>query len=148
MLRLAELNDIPVLLSLAKEFHHTSPYMKQVFDEDRSTRFITGLIKANGEAGVIILSVNTENVPVGFLVALLTIIPWTGTRVATELAWYVSKDYRKGTRGIKLLDSFIYWAKDIAHAELAQTGSLDQSIDKIYERKGFSKYENTWIKEL
>ena len=71
------------------------------------------------------------------------------TVLATELAWFVSKDYRGKKGSILLLKSFENWAKTQG-ANYVVMGDIDgiASLEKLYTRMGFSKSETTYMKEV
>lgn len=71
--------------------------------------------------------------------------------LASEIAWYVEKEHRGSTIGIKLLKEYEKIAKsngchfvDIAHLEHMQ----EYDMENMYSRMGYKKYETHFIKEV
>lgn len=71
--------------------------------------------------------------------------PFINQRYATELAWYVKKGRRGGTTPIKLLKTFVDWARyhkadQIVIADICKV----QDHSKLYERLGFTLTEKSY----
>lgn len=71
--------------------------------------------------------------------------------LASEIAWFVEKEYRGSTVGIKLLKEYEKIAKnngcnfvDIAYLEHMQ----EYDMENMYSRMGYKKYETHFIKEV
>ena len=71
------------------------------------------------------------------------------TVLATELAWFVSKDYRGKKGSLLLLNSFEEWAKNnnADYITLCDIESI-ASLEKLYVRRGYKRTESTYMKEL
>ena len=68
-----------------------------------------------------------------------------------ELAWYVKPEYRKSTVGYRLFKEFVSYGnqlKDEGRITFFIMGKLHNSPNLNYEKYGFEKMDETWIKEL
>jgi GNAT superfamily N-acetyltransferase len=100
--------------------------------------------------GVIIASMVDGKV-IGMIGGLVYPCMMTGRQEAVEAFWYMLPDYRKGTYGIKLLQSFEEWAKfnNAVQMKMIHMAHIDpEKIQSMYERMGYKKIEVGFIKEL
>ncbi len=69
--------------------------------------------------------------------------------VATELAWFVSKEARGTPASIKLVKTFEKWAKQNG-ADYTIMGDIKgiTDLDYLYGRMGYEAAETAYIKEL
>lgn len=69
----------------------------------------------------------------------------------SELAWFVEQEYRGGTTAIKLINKYEQLAKD-NKADLITMVCLEclmpNKTASIYEKLGYSRFEQHFIKEL
>ena len=106
-----------------------------------------------------IYSVDSENIKtfvmqegnklVGMLVGGIQQTLFSKDLIATELAWYVEKDYRGNKYSLQLLDMYEEWAKDCGCSFVTMV-DIDplNSLQKLYERKGFKLQEKTYVKRF
>ena len=144
-IREATQEDIFDILILAKEFSKEAPKSHK-WNKEKTEVFISSAIE-NPLTTVLILEQDDEIV--GAIVGLLSEMYMSQTILATELAWFVSKDYRGKKGSILLLKSFENWAKaQGAHYVVMGDIAGIASLEKLYTRMGFSKSETTYMKEV
>jgi GNAT superfamily N-acetyltransferase len=139
MLKIATLDDLGSIEKMAASFIHTTGYSELAGGDDISA-LIQYLIA--DDASIIIL--HGED---GFLAGTVSKFPFGPYMVASEVAWWVNEDKRKSNIGTELLDAFEFWAKKIG-AEMVHMVSLDDSVGKFYEKKGYALYERAYMKGL
>ena len=85
----------------------------------------------------------------GALVGLVAKFYMSHTVQATELAWFVSKDYRGKPASIRLMKAFEKWAKENG-ANYVGMGDIEglSNLEKLYNRLGYKKTESIYLKEL
>ena len=85
----------------------------------------------------------------GALVGLLSELYMSHTVQATELAWFVSKDYRGKPASIRLMKAFEKWAKE-SGANQVGMGDIEgiSSLENLYNRLGYERAETVYLKEL
>jgi GNAT superfamily N-acetyltransferase len=68
---------------------------------------------------------------------------------ATELAWFVSKDYRGKPASLRLIKAFEKWAKESGANQIGM-GDIQgiSSLEKLYNRLGYERAETVYLKEL
>ena len=72
-------------------------------------------------------------------------------KMCTEAAWFVEKEYRGTTVGIRLLKNYEKKArkKGAKQISMVSIGKLNaQSLDKIYTKMGYEPFEQHYIKEI
>lgn len=146
MIRLGRLKDIPDILRLLSQFHQHSPYRDDPMDVLYVRQLVEATLKLLKEQSVIFLIGEPAH---GILIA--SVSPWamSGKKVASELAWWIDPDVRKGGDGLLLFNAYEIWAKEIAKADKIQAVSLpDLDVSKIYKRKGYKLVETVYTKDL
>ena len=85
----------------------------------------------------------------GALVGLLSELYMSHTVQATELAWFVTKEYRGKPASIRLTKTFEKWAKENGASQVGM-GDIEgiSSLEKLYNRLGYKKAETVYLKEL
>lgn len=149
MIRLANTSDYARLLQLFREFHQVSPYSHLPFSEQKAGQLLEHVEKVSD--GVVLVAEN-KGIVTGFLAGLVSELPFAHIRVASELAWWVDPLYRKGTDGIKLLEAYEYWARNVVKVDQIQVANLmneySEPLNRLYTKRGYEKKEETWLFQL
>ena len=100
--------------------------------------------------GVIWLLIDEDSgMPVGALGAIKFPDPNNGVLTASEMFWYVKKDYRG--QGMKLLELFEGWAEEngCGHITMVHlTDIMPDILKRVYERRGYKAREVHYFKEV
>jgi GNAT superfamily N-acetyltransferase len=150
--RVANLDDIPVVIPLLKEFFDQSSFKDFQFDEAK-VRLLCETAVVDPKRYIIILSMDKEEV-VGLIAGKLDVAAFSSDIAAIEMAWYVKPEYRKGKRAFELLDSFDAWA-EAAGAAYVYYGMLkdpvapehETKLDRLYKHRGFRPAEAGYIRK-
>lgn len=148
-LRLANLNDVEAILKFCKRLFAGSHNSKTVLNEAKAREQITQFIIGDKKDYIVIIS-HENDVPVGVICAYAFSPIYTDERVACEVVMWLEEDYRKGRRGIELMDAYEHWAK-LVGCKVVQYGFLNSSpagMQKLYERRGFSPVETLYSKDV
>ena len=145
IIREATNQDIFDLLILSKQFSREAPKTHK-WDKEKTESFIQAAIQ-NSNTTILILEEDEEIV--GLIVGLLSEMYMSQTVIATELAWFVAKEYRGKRGSILLLKTFEEWAKH-NNADYVCMGDIHgiNSLESLYTRMGYSKCETTYMKEV
>ena len=145
IIREATEQDIFDILILAKEFSKEAPKTHK-WNKEKTEAFCQAAIQ-NTNTTILVLEEDDEIV--GAIVGLLNEMYMSQTIIATELAWFVSKDYRGKRGSIILLKPFEEWAKQ-NNADYVCMGDINgiNSLESLYTRMGYSKCETTYMKEV
>ena len=85
----------------------------------------------------------------GAIVCMVTEMYMSNTVIASEIAWFVSKDLRGSRSSIKLLKAFEDWGRSKGADYLGMADIEDISnLRKLYNRLGYSVSETTYLKEV
>lgn len=143
MVRLAVLEDLPLLLELSKDFYFESGYKGSLeFDSDSMSATLTNLIEqdcilTDGETGLIAYVV----FPMFFNHSEM---------VAQELMWYVKKDARKSGVGVTLLKRAEQECKSKGAKIMIMLylDSLGENVANLYKSLGYEKRETSLMRVL
>jgi GNAT superfamily N-acetyltransferase len=145
MIRKATKDDTLQLFVLCKEFSKEAP-PEYKMDPKKVQR----VIEASFETPAMEIFVAEEdNEIVGFLVAFLSVTMFSDDIVASELAWFVSKEHRNARTAFKLLDSLEDWGKAMGAKSIVMADIQGlQSLSPLYKRRGYSMAEVTYRKPV
>ena len=144
-IRTATPDDVFDILILGTEFSKEAPSSHK-WNKDKTEQFlVSSLSNTNMEIFVIDVGGEIE----GALVGLLSELYMSHTVQATELAWFVSKDYRGKPASIRLMKAFEKWAKE-SGANQVGMGDIEgiSSLENLYNRLGYERAETVYLKEL
>ncbi len=89
---------------------------------------------------------------IGGLGALIVPDLCDGRLCASELFWFVSKEHRLGSGGIRLLIAFEDWAREEGADEARMVhiarGEHQESLARVYETRGYERLEICYRKPL
>lgn len=142
MIRKATIEDKDIIISMAIQFANESPYSGFV-----SLNKIEGLVDSILTSSVTTAAIFLDSDNRGMLVGCYSPHLFLEGNIATELAWWVSPEYRKSNVGTELLKAFEQWAKE-ENCEYITMISLDDSVGNIYENNGYSLQERAYWKVL
>lgn len=148
-LRLAQLQDIPVLTQMIFEFFQASPFTIYNFARDKIKTLFTNFI-IDPKNYIVIVSRDDTNTPVGLIVGQKISATFTNDETAMELAWYLAPAHRQGRRAFELLDAFEAWGKatgcKVVHYSMLSTSPA--IIDALYKKRGCELVEQGYQKVL
>lgn len=147
-IRPATVEDAPRLAELGRGFFAFSPFASLAeYEPERAAVGIASLI----HTGCGFAAVDGDEL-VGALIGLLAPLWFAPTaRVATEMAWWVAPEHRKGTAGIRLHTAFATWAQaqgatHIAMSDLVIDG--DTPAGELIPRLGYTLVERMHVKRI
>ena len=106
-IRKANKEDLLGILVLAKEFSREAPKTHK-WNIDKTTNFLLSAIE---NTNMEIFISEKDNEVTGAIVCMVTEMYMSNTVIASDLAWFVSKDLRGTPTSIKLLKTFEKWGK-------------------------------------
>lgn len=148
-LKVGGLKDFDAIKRLCIDFYKASIYSEYGYDEDKIDSIISEFI--HDPANRIIILGLSEDKPVSILAASVQPIIFSKARIATEVLWWVDEGHRQSGVGLKLIEAFEYWAKNIAKADYSQlctlNGEYADRVGKYYERLGYKLSEKAYLKQ-
>lgn len=115
-LRLATMNDIQTVWDISQHLLDESCIYLDLQESKFRSTYVHLL--NNPDQGIIILAVDIDEI-VGCIVGQIYSPPFSDTRIATEIVWYVYPDVRR-TAGMLLLRAYEHWAREVANADVIQ----------------------------
>lgn len=143
-IREATQDDVFDILILAKEFSKEAPKTHK-WNKDKTEQFIFSALQ---NTNMVIFVIDVGGEIEGALVGLLSELYMSHTVQATELAWFVSKEYRGKPSSVKLVKTFEKWAEENGANQVGM-GDIDgiTNLEKLYNRLGYQRAESVYIKE-
>jgi GNAT superfamily N-acetyltransferase len=144
-IREATEEDVFDILVLAREFSKESPVTHK-WDKEKTEHFIISAINNNN---TIIFILEDKDEIVGAIVGIINEMYMSQTVVATEMAWFVSKDYRGRKGSIMLMKTFEKWAETNG-ANYICMGAIEgiTELDKLYTKSGYFKSETLYMRNI
>lgn len=148
-LRLATLEDIPVLLRFAKNFHQASPYRSMRFNTEKGRKFLEGIISGRNTEGIVIVALK-DDVPIGMLVGSCAEPVFSSAKIATELGWWIEEEHRATRASILIYSAYEDWAMRVGctHVQGAYLPGVSPDLDQFYKSRGYSQVESSYLKVL
>ena len=147
-LKIGTLEDFDDIKRICLDFYKTSIYSEYGHDEDKINTIIGEFIY--DPANRIIILGLLESKPIALLAASVQPIIFSKAKVATEVLWWVDKEHRQSRVGVKLIEAFEYWAKEVANADYLQlctlNGEYSEKVGNYYERRGYTLSEKAYLK--
>ena len=142
MIKIATTEDVAEILDMSKQFMSTTGYTKYS-DEQTIANLIETIVTGRQDEMIILI------IPgVGFLAGQSSPFAFGPHLLASDIAWWINEDQRKTGAGAELIEAFEYWAKNVARCSIISLTSLDDSVGKFYEKKGYTLHERAYMKEL
>lgn len=148
-LRLATLDDVPELISLAEKLIKDSPIEALHYNIGKIRQSLEKFIISDQRDHLCLISHDNGKV-VGVLCAYAFTPIFSLERLAAEVLWYLEPDYRKGRRGLEMMKGYEYWAKLVGcrSVQYGWMNSSPESMKKIYALTGVKLAEEVYYKEL
>lgn len=142
MIREATHDDIPALIECANNFHAECPD-EYTYNQERVELMLDACMSNPDN---VIFVIDVDGLVVGGIIGVLAELWMSTDLVATELGWFVNKDYR-GREALKLLQSYEDWAESKG-AVLITVADIHgvTNLAPLYERRGYRKTETTYSK--
>jgi hypothetical protein len=144
MIRTAEINDLPNLLRMSESFFNVSGYAElTTFNVADSEELLIRLI----ELGTILT--DGKNAMLGFIIFPLFMNKQT--IMSQELFWWVDKEIRGTTAGIKLLKMAEKISKESGATVMNMLSLEDlngEKVNKMYSKLGYKRKEQSYMRVL
>lgn len=137
--------DVLDVLILAKEFSREAPSTHK-WDKNKTLLFLESALQMpNMEVFVC----EKDGEIVGGLVACMSEMYMSYKKIATEFAWFVSKDARGTSTAIRLVKHFEEWAKQNG-ADYVTMSDIQgiNNLSELYTKMGYKSSETTYLKEV
>lgn len=150
MIKIAELEDLPGLLNVIKNFFDNSPFNGLTeFNPSIASDTAKRILQGPKENGIILLYLK-DGVVKGVLAGLAHELFFSADKVATELCWWVDEDAR-GRDSLELIEAYEFWAEKVGCSIVSManlTGTTGERLDKYYKRRGYTPLETAYGKKV
>ena len=148
MIRQANKFDMEAIVRMLKAYRDKAPaqFLRDSSNQEHIEKLITNILAG---AGFILLAIKDED-PVGMVIAAQHPNIWNPevTQVS-EIAFWIDEEHRGGKSAHRLLHAYIQQCEEWKQEKRIQFFSLSKMVnspDLSYEKFGFEKLEETWIK--
>lgn len=149
-IREATVGDTEEVIALMSAFHAESVYGQAPMDEP-SLRLTIEMLTASAIGSLWVASTDDGRI-VGVTGGLITPTWWNrNITSAAEFLWFVHPDHRRSKAGKLLFQALEAWAKDAGATYImmaSAAGKHQKRVNQIYEGRGYSPIETSYIKEL
>ena len=148
MIRQANKFDMESIVRMLKAYRDKAPaqFLRDSSNQEHIEKLINNILAG---AGFILLAIKDED-PVGMVVAAQHPNIWNPEVMqVSEIAFWVDEEHRGGKSAHRLLHAYIQQCEEWKQENRIQFFSLSKMVnspDLSYEKFGFEKLEETWIK--
>ena len=148
MIRKASRHDIPALLDMLREYRQATPleFLKDADDAEYVGHLLHELIAGKG----VVFLAEQGGQAVGMMIAGVMPSIWSPKHlVLTEFAYWVAPEHRGGTAGYRLIKSYVHECEKMIASGKIQMFTISKMVnspDLKYQKFGFEKLEETWVK--
>lgn len=148
MIRQANKFDMEAIVRMLKAYRDKAQaqFLRDSSNQEHIEKLITNILAG---AGFILLAVKDED-PVGMVIAAQHPNIWNPEVMqVSEIAFWLDEEHRGGKSAHRLLHAYIQQCEEWKQENRIQFFSLSKMVnspDLSYEKFGFEKLEETWIK--
>ena len=144
-LRIATIEDLPAICVLGRVMHDESTFAPMDYDVNRVKETISDLMD---KSQFVVVAEDTNGEVIGGMAGMVTQSWFGNDMVANDLALFVTRDERGGMAAVKLIKTFVHWAK-LAGAKQIRPGVTTghERAEKLFERLGFARCGASFVME-
>jgi GNAT superfamily N-acetyltransferase len=142
VIRPAVLSEVPELVQMGCRFLAASQYGAALGENPPQIAALMTRLITQEDGTVLVLDRGTL---IGMLGLVVFVHPWAGSRVTSELFWWVEPEVRGD--GVKLLKAGERWAREQGSAQLHLVAPTAR-VAEFYTRLGYRALETEFIKDL
>lgn len=148
-LRIATLEDREAVMGMAYSFYKSSPYKDIPLDGAKVVSTVRDFIGSPNTLCLLALDELTGT-PIGVIAGHISEMIFSTQRMASEAMWWIDPKHR-GLGSFEMMEAFEYWAKlkGCTHVQMSLLGdTTGDRLTKIYNKKGYTRSEVAFIKEI
>lgn len=148
MIRQANKFDIQAIIELLKQYRESAPLdvLRCANNEKYITQFLSELLAGSG----LIFVAEKDGLIIGVLIAAIIPNIWNPqARQCSEVAYWVDPEYRGGTAAYRLIAAYMSECDAMVKQGKIQFYTMTKMVnspDLKYNKFGFSKLEETWVR--
>jgi len=147
MIRELTVEELPLCPPLGQEFYATGAFPGQMIPAIFVATWTTLIESGMG----VIFGLFDRGTLVGVIGAVKYPDANDGVVVASEMFWFVSAPFRRGTAALRLFDEYEEWAKRIGAGRIGMIhlqALAPEVLKKLYLRRGYTEVETHYMKTL
>jgi len=148
-LKVATREDEPFVTQMALKFYSESPYRGIPINNKKVQDVIEHLM--GNDLCLVLLLVSDQGKPVGMIAGHVNEMIFSTDRMASEVVWWVDKEYRGSKHSLSLLDGFEYWAykSGCKFVQMSSLGGPKSGVlDRLYSKRKYINTEQAYVKEF
>lgn len=139
MIRRMVEDDIEVLTAIGGQMHSESAYGHTEYSPQKCAELGNTIVWNPMFVGLVS---EINGVINGFFIGVISEHYFSATLMSSDLLLYVVPEHRNGLSGVRLIKSYIEWAKESGvepcNIQLGQTAGIDPAVvDRLYKKLGF-----------
>lgn len=148
MIRHANKFDMDCIVRMLKAYRDNAPtqFLRDANNQEHIEKMLVNILAG---AGFILLAIK-EDEPVGMVIAAQHPNIWNPEVMqVSEIAFWIDEEHRGGKFAYRLLHAYIQQCEEWKQEKRIDFFSLSKMVnspDLSYEKFGFEKLEETWIK--
>lgn len=149
--RLATLRDTQAIVDMAIALGMSTSYRDMPVDRKKLTKMVESIIIGMPNSSVMVVSVDDEGTPVGFLAGMPFEVLFSNESLAIEIGWWVKesqKDAKK--RYLELRAAYEEWArrKGYRYAQYAVLNPTEKDIKEVNKAKNSTVLELVYHRKI
>jgi N-acetylglutamate synthase-like GNAT family acetyltransferase len=148
MIRQANKFDMDAIIELLRKYQKNSPLdaLRYANDEEYIRKLLTELLSGMG----FIFLAEKDNVIIGMLIAAIFPNIWNPkAKQCSEVAYWVDPEFRGGLAAYRLITAYVKECEEMTRQGKINFFTITKMVnspDLKYNKFGFSKLEETWVK--
>ena len=141
VIREATESDVGNVVRMGCDFMEKTPYREQIKPDLARMETLARNLIGSPEGRIFVVEMLGKLV--GMIVLLLYYQPFSGQRIAAELAWWMSPEARGTSAGVRLQRRAEEWARS-SGAEAFDMVAPNEHVASFYRRLGYVHVEDTY----
>lgn len=137
--------DLMMVVSMAARFIEESEYADKIASSAPDVEAFALRLMEGEDAALFVAE--RDGAIIGMIGLWVFRHPFSGERVASELAWWVEPEHRQSSAGRRLLSAAEAWASGRGAVSLHMIAP-NAHVEQFYQRVGYSKVEVTYERRL
>jgi N-acetylglutamate synthase-like GNAT family acetyltransferase len=148
MIRQASKFDMDAIIELLRKYQKNSPLdaLRYADDEEYIRKLLTELLSGMG----FVFLAEKDNVIIGMLIAAIFPNIWNPkAKQCSEVAYWVDPEFRGGLAAYRLITAYVKECEEMTRQGKINFFTITKMVnspDLKYNKFGFNKLEETWVK--
>jgi hypothetical protein len=149
MLKLAEVSDIPEILTTFNKMHKETSYKLMQLDPDKIAVSLETIIEGEQREGVVVLAYDEGRIE-GILVTTIMEYSFSSDTIAAEIMFWVNEGAKHHVV-LSLWKAWEYWSDNCGATKKQMsvlTSKRPRRFSRFLKTKGYTKTEEAYVKDI